>query len=557
MKTSYLLHHLIFLSFKERAQNWALSNDVMSLSYENLAELVLKFSQGLLSNKIKSQERIAIFLEKRFEFVVSCFGSSCAGNIFIPINPILKKDQVHHILKDSGAKVFVSTYDRLIRIHEILDKNLFLELIVVIDFPSQNQEVIDDVKSLAKSLEEKKISFLPWETFICQHVDLKTISENAEFSSRDMIDVDAVSIFYTSGSTGRPKGVTLSHRNMVFGAKNVASYLENNEKDVILAALPLSFDAGFSQLTTAFHSSAKVVLLNYVLPNDILHRVQKEKVTGITAVPPLWIQLSQLNWPASVSDHLRYFANTGGKMPFEILKKLRTHFPKSKPYLMYGLTESFRSTYLPPHEIDRKVNSIGKAIPNAEILILKPDGSRCGPGELGELVHRGALVGLGYWNDPEKTAERYKPLPIAAKVRSQEIVLPEIAVFSGDLVQMDDEGFIYFIGRQDEMIKTSGYRVSPMEIEEVIYNSGWAQEVAVFSVPHPALEQGIISLIKFNSTNQESEEIIRERISNYCKEKLPLFMVPLKFILTTESLLRNQNGKIDRKYYASQYSYEN
>lgn len=557
MKTSYLLHHLIFLSYKEKRQNWALTDEVRSFSYENLAESILKFSQGLLSNGIESQERVAIFLEKRFEFVVSCFGSSCAGNIFIPINPILKKDQVHHILKDSGAKIFVTAYDRFIRIHDILETHLTVEIVVIIDFPSQNQEVIDEVKSLAKLLEEKKISLFSWETFINQNVDLKTIAENPEFSSREMIDADAVSIFYTSGSTGKPKGVTLSHRNMVFGAKNVASYLENNERDVILAVLPLSFDAGFSQLTTAFHSSAKVVLLNYVLPKDILNVVQKEKVTGITAVPPLWIQLCQLNWPTSVSDHLRYFANTGGKMPLEILKKLRAHFPKSKPYLMYGLTESFRSTYLPPHEIDRKANSIGKAIPNAEILILKPDGSRCGPGEPGELVHRGALVGLGYWNDPEKTAERYKPLPLAAKARSQEIILPEMAVFSGDLVQMDDEGFIYFIGRQDEMIKTSGYRVSPMEIEEVIYNSGWAQEVAVFSVPHPALEQGIISLIKINSTNQESEEIIRERICNYCKEKLPLFMVPLKFILTSESLLRNQNGKIDRKHYASLYSYEN
>ena len=217
-------------------------------------------------------------------------------------------------------------------------------------------------------------------------------------------------ILYTSGSTGKPKGVVLSHRNMVAGAKSVASYLENRSDDTLLAALPLSFDAGFSQLTTAFHVGARVVLLNYLLPRDVLKTIEREKVTGLTAVPPLYIQLTQLNWPETITEHLRYFANTGGRMPRETLDALRRHLPKTKPFLMYGLTEAFRSTYLPPAEVDRRPDSIGKAIPNAEILVLREDGSPCAPNEPGELVHRGALVGMGYWNDPEKTAERYKPL---------------------------------------------------------------------------------------------------------------------------------------------------
>ena len=225
-----------------------------------------------------------------------------------------------------------------------------------------------------------------------------------------VIDTDVVGILYTSGSTGKPKGVVLSHRNMVAGAKSVASYLENHAGDTLLAALPLSFDAGFSQLTTAFHVGARVVLLNYLLPRDVLKAIEREKVTGLTAVPPLYIQLTQLNWPESITEHLRYFANTGGRMPRETLDALRRHLPKTKPFLMYGLTEAFRSTYLPPEEVDRRPDSIGKAIPNAEILVLREDGSPCAPNEPGELVHRGALVGMGYWNDPEKTAERYKPL---------------------------------------------------------------------------------------------------------------------------------------------------
>jgi len=183
---------------------------------------------------------------------------------------------------------------------------------------------------------------------------------------------------------------------MVTGAKSVASYLENVADDSLLAALPLSFDAGFSQLTTAFHVGARVILLNYLLPADIRNSVIRERVTGLTGVPPLWIQLSHLEWPADVTDHLRYLANTGGRLPRNTLTTLRRHFPRTRPFLMYGLTEAFRSTYLPPEEVDRRPDSIGRAIPNAEILVLRDDGTSCGPNEPVELVHRGALVGMGY-----------------------------------------------------------------------------------------------------------------------------------------------------------------
>src|SRR6185437_14138750 len=203
---------------------------------------------------------------------------------------------------------------------------------------------------------------------------------------------------------------------------------------------------------------------------------------------PLYIQLAQLDWPDTIGDHLRYFANTGGRMPLDTLTTLRSKVPHAKPFLMYGLTEAFRSTYLPPEEVERRPDSIGKAIPNAEILVLRPDGTRCAPNEPGELVHRGALVGMGYWNDPEKTAGRYRPLP----GREAGLVLPEIAVFSGDTVRMDDEGFLYFVGRRDEMIKTSGYRVSPTEIEESLYGTGRIGEAAAFGVAHPSLGQAVV-----------------------------------------------------------------
>ncbi len=546
MNSDHLLHDLLFLSARKRPQNVALNYDDETLDYKSVATLVLHFSQALTSIGIESQARVAIFLEKRFEFVIACFGASCSGAIFVPINPILKKDQILHILKDSGAKVFVTSMDRYQALSNELKIATAVEHVILVndDEPSEELGRTSDLKPEV----EKKPTVWGWKRLL----KLALVKQEPA-ESRAIVDNDAVSILYTSGSTGPPKGVVLSHRNMVVGARSVSSYLENNESDRLLAVLPLSFDAGFSQLTTAFHVGARVILLNYLRPNDILKLTVKEKITGITAVPPLWIQMSGLSWPLETTEHLRYIANTGGRMPFETLSKLRKYFPKTKTYLMYGLTEAFRSTYLPPDQVDRRPDSIGKAIPNAEILILNSKGERCKPHEPGELVHRGALVSMGYWKDLEKTAERFKLIPFSAKARPEEIMIPEIGVFSGDMVKMDEEGFIFFIGRNDEMIKTSGYRVSPTEVEEVIYNSGHAVEVAVFGVPHPTLGQAIIACIVPETPSNFPEDELRKQILLYCGLKLPTHMVPAVVVVSPTSLPRNQNGKIDRKRVGQDY----
>ena len=520
--TPSLLHDLIETHANAFAGRIALTYGEMSCDYQGLATSVGAFRSGVLSLGLARAERVAVYLEKRFETVIACFGAAAAGGVFVPVNPLLKPEQVAYILRDCNVRVLVTSGERLALLRGALSSCPDLRHVLLVGNTPSGVPVAG-------------VHAARWEEALAA----------PERAGHRVIDTDIAAILYTSGSTGRPKGVVLSHRNMLAGAKSVAQYLANSPDDTLLAALPLSFDAGFSQLTTAFHVGARVVLINYLLPRDVINALVKEKVTGFTAVPPLWIQLSQLKWPATISEHLRYIANTGGRMPRETLAALRKALPKTKPFLMYGLTEAFRSTYLPPEEIDRRPDSIGKAIPNAEILVLREDGTPCGPNEPGELVHRGALVGMGYWNDPEKTAERYKPLPN----REPGLVLPEIAVFSGDYVRRDEDGFLYFVGRRDEMIKTSGYRVSPTEIEEVLYGTQLVGEAVAFGVTHPTLGQAIVVV----ATPKDGVALDAERLLAKCRDDLPAYMVPAKVDIRQAPLPRNPNGKIDRRVLASEF----
>ena len=440
--------------------------------------------------------------------------------MFVPVNPLLKPAQVGYILRDCGVRVLVTTGERLRSLQEALGQCPDLAHVVVVGDA--------DVGAPAGG-----VGLHRW-------ADLLAAAPKA---GHRVIDSDIAAILYTSGSTGSPKGVVLSHRNMVAGAKSVASYLENCSEDVLLAALPLSFDAGFSQLTTAFHSGASVVLLDYLLPKDVVQAVAGHAVTGLTAVPPLWIQLTQVSWPDGAGDRLRYIANTGGRMPQDTLGRLRALLPRARPFLMYGLTEAFRATYLPPEEVDGRPDSIGKAIPNSEILVVREDGSLCDVDEPGELVQRGALVAQGYWNDVARTAERFRPLP----GREPGLALPEIAVFSGDTVRRDAEGFLYFVGRRDEMIKSSGYRISPTEVEEAVYATGLISECAAFGVPHATLGE-VVALVVAAPAGATLD---LQALKKSCRERLPAYMMPAVFDVRDGPLARNANGKIDRKSLAA------
>ena len=496
------------------------------MSYMQLDAGVSSLAAGLVALGLSRCDRVGIYLEKRLEAVVSSFGIPAAGGVFVPINPLLKAEQVTFIARDCDLRVLVTSPERLAVLAPALAQCPALRHVVVTAMPANPITL------------PPAVTLVTWQDLL----------DFPSCPSHRVIDSDIAAILYTSGSTGTPKGVVLSHRNLVAGAKSVASYLENNAQDTLLAALPLSFDAGFSQLTTAFHAGARVVLLNYLMPRDVLKAMVREKVTGITAVPPLFIQLAQLDWPAEIDQHLRYFANTGGRMPRDTLATLRAKAPSAKPFLMYGLTEAFRSTYLPPEEVDRRPDSIGKAIPNAEILVLRDDGTACAPDEPGELVHRGALVGLGYWNDAEKTAERYRPLPVGVGGREAGLQLPEYAVYSGDTVRCDAEGFLYFIGRRDEMIKTSGYRVSPTEVEELIYASQQVGECVAFGVDHAVLGQAI-QVIATPTAGADALDVTA--LLADCRRRMPTYMVPAAIEAMQGPLPRNPNGKIDRKLLAT------
>jgi acyl-CoA ligase (AMP-forming) (exosortase A-associated) len=512
---NHLIHDSIFDSAARTPDAEALVYGAQRCTYHTLASQVTAMAALLLARGLQPGERVAVYMEKRIENVAAMFGAAAAGCVFVPVNPLLKPDQVAYILADCSVRLLVTTPERLAQLAPVLAACPALQAVLVT---------------------EGALASTPAGTSGPQVLEWNALqAPPAGHLPHRRIDTDMAAILYTSGSTGAPKGVVLSHRNMVAGAASVADYLGMTASDRLLAVLPLSFDYGLSQLTTAFLRGASVVLMNYLFPKDIVAAVREHRITGLAAVPPLWIALARLAWPADTS--LRFITNSGGAMPVVTVEALQQALPHTAIFLMYGLTEAFRSTYLPPSEVARRPGSIGRAIPNAEVLVVRPNGTLCDADEPGELVHRGALVALGYWNDTARTALRFRPAP----GQDPALPLPEMAVWSGDTVRRDAEGFLYFVGRSDEMIKVSGYRISPTEVESVLHASGLVSEVAVFGVDDATLGQAIVAVAVADPGLVDRAALLAE-----CKRRLPAYMVPAQIVLRTEALPRNPNGKIDR-----------
>jgi acyl-CoA ligase (AMP-forming) (exosortase A-associated) len=468
------------------------------LDYAGLEATVGALAAALRARGLAAGDRVATWLPKTRMTSLMPLACARAGLVHVPVNPLLKRSQVGHILADSGARLLVSGKARLATLGEG-------------DLPA----------GCAAAAEEEGAEMLAG-------------ADRLGPSSADPDDLAA--LLYTSGSTGRPKGVMLSHANMWLGAVSVAHYLRLAPADRVLGVLPLSFDYGQNQLLSTWAAGASVVPIEYLAARDVIRAVETHEVTTLAGVPPLWVQLVEAPWPPKAALSLRRLTNSGGRLPVSVVRRLRELFPAADLYLMYGLTEAFRSTYLEPALLDEHPDSIGSAIPFAEVMTSRPDGALCAPGEDGELVHAGPLVAKGYWNDPERTAQRFRPAPPASRYGG-------VAVWSGDRVRRDEAGLLYFVGREDAMIKTSGNRVSPTEVEEAAVASGAATEAVALGVPDDRLGEAIALVVRGEGPD--------EALRNYLRRELPNFMQPAH-IIWREELPRSPNGKLDREQIKSE-----
>jgi acyl-CoA ligase (AMP-forming) (exosortase A-associated) len=511
----FLIHHLLERSAERWPAKEALVDGDQRLSYRDVARFTHGIAIGLRRAGLVRGDRIGICLEPSSAQVLSIFAISESGGISVPINARLFPEQVGHIAKDCGIKGLITTPKRLSSLAGILGQIPSLEFVIL-----TGEGHSRDIGVPVLRLEE-----------FCQLCGPLDWGDEA-------IGMDLATILYTSGSTGGPKGVMLSHANVLAGSRIVSAYLEITAAERILAVLPFSFDAGMNQLMTAFQHGATIVLINFLYAHEVVQMLRREAITGLAGVPTFWSLMAQESstLEEKAPHSLRYITNTGGAMPQAVLKVLRRALPTTKIFLMYGLTEAFRSTFLPPEELDRRPTSIGKAIPDTQIMVLNELGKLCKPGEPGELVHRGPTVSLGYWNRPEDTARTLRANPLLPT----EIGDCERVCYSGDLVKMDEAGFLYFLGRQDTMIKSSGFRISPTEVEEVLFLTGKLRGAAVIGIPDELLGQAIKAFV----VPKDGEMINTQALLTSCGEKMPRYMVP-KVVEVLVELPKTPSGKID------------
>ncbi len=489
-----------------RADHIAVVDGVRRLTYGELQACARRFGTLLTEAGVRRGDRVAIFLPRSVDAVTALFGTWFAGGVAVVINEHLRAQQVNHVLAHSGAGCVVTDSRQLRSLSHPLRGSVTLVNVDQVELP------------------------------------------HAPHAPEPVIGADLALLIYTSGSTGLPKGVMVSHDNLLAGARIVSDYLRLTERDVILSLMPFSFDYGLNQLLTAVWVGGTLVVQRSLFPPDICAALEREEVTGVAAVPTLWLQLTGRQSPFlhRALPRLRYLTNTGGRLPERTVRSIRAAHPHVQVYLMYGLTEAFRSTYLPPDQVDLRPSSIGKAIPNVEICVINEEGRPCAPGEVGELVHRGATVTLGYWRDPDATARVFRPHPLEPFRNGSR----ELVVYSGDLVKMDGDGYLYYVGRRDQLIKSRGFRVSPEEIERCIGSSGLVTNVVAFAEPRDEGDSEIVIAVLPNSPDAFREEALRE----FCNVEMPEYMQPQviwqmdQFPLTTSG--KPDRGRIQEMYRA-------
>lgn len=508
MKFHVAYYDLLGANVPDRADKIAVIDGQRRFTYGELAEMAERLACAMNRLGIGRGDRIVVSLLKSLEEVVAILAIARLGAVIVNVHHQWTLGQLSYVLEDCGARL------------AIVDTRKARELSQLVRLPGRLEHVFVNGACPAK------VNF---------HAMAECNGDHAIAPCR-ALDVDLAAILYTSGSTGKPKGVMLSNHNLIQGARSVAEYLGNTDSDRLISILPFSFDYGLNQLNTMFLVGGTVVLQSVIMPAEIVRTIQRECVTAMAAVPPLWIQMVRyLQASSAAMPSLRYITNSGGKVPMDTLKAMPQVFPGVSVFLMYGLTESFRSTYLPPALFKKKMGAIGQAIPNAEVYVIKPDGI-CGPGEQGELVHRGSLISMGYWGKAEATAAKIRPCP-----QLRHLIGDEKVVYSGDLVRLDDDGVLWFVSRMDTMIKVSGFRISPNEVEEVIHSCGKVASVVAFGVPDDEL--GEVVEVAISGLDGVCPDVLQ--LGDFCRRHMPHYMVPRKYHIWTGQMPKTGSGKID------------
>jgi len=507
-----LLHHWLEHHALQTPDKIALISDGCQYSYREIDTQAARLAAHLQSQSIERGDRVAIFLENCAEAVISIFATLKAGAVFMPVNPQTKVEKLTYLLNDSEARALISHG----AFAEILDQS-------VSQAPSIVSLVVVDPKS-SQELAGRKVQ--AFAAAVAQH--------SIALVAPATIDQDLASIIYTSGSTGEPKGVMVTHLNMVSAATSISTYLGLRNDDIILNVLPIAFDYGLYQLLMSSRVGATVVLQrSLAFPVKVLETMVRERVTVLPGVPTVFSMVLNLSTLASYDlSSLRMVTNTAAALSETQIKQIRLAFPQATLFSMYGLTECKRVSYLPPEQLDTRPMSVGRGMPNEEVWLSDENGVRLPNGRVGELVVRGSNVMRGYWRKPVETAERLKPG-----------VLPgETVLYTGDIFRTDAEGYLYFVGRKDDIIKSRGEKVSPREVENVLYNIAGVLEAAVIGVPDLVLGQAVKAFLVLKPGSEYTErDIIRQ-----CLAQLESFMAP-KYVVFVNALPRTDTGKISKR----------
>jgi acyl-CoA synthetase (AMP-forming)/AMP-acid ligase II len=576
-----LLHDFLTESAGKFPDKTALIFKEQRITYQELDQRANKLAHALIALGVERGARVAIFLDNSPESVIALFGVLKAGAAFIMLNAALKAGKLGNILSQSGAGVLISHRNKRGILDSLAVPASMVKIIIGEDKEQEDkgQEgkgqdnafcpacltwdkvMVDHLHTLDRidrimadppghcppghrpSVQCPSAQYPPGQYSPAQYPPGQY--SPAQYSpvpcppsdlcpERRNIDLDLAAIVYTSGSTGDPKGVMMTHLNMVCAATSITSYLKNTSDDIIMNVLPLSFNYGLYQVLMAVMFGGTVVLeKSFLYPYAVIEKMIREKVTGFPLVPTLAVMILQMESLKSYDfSSLRYITNAGAALPESHIRKLKAVFPQAAIYSMYGLTECTRVSYLPPEELDRRPNSVGKPMPNVEAFIVDEKGNEVGPGVVGELVVRGSNVMRGYWNDPDGTNRVLK----AGRYQGEQIL------YTGDFFRMDEEGYLFFVSRKDDLIKTRGERVSPREVENVLCQIDGVCEAAVIGVPDDLLGQAIKAFILAGQGSSVGEK----EIIAHCMNRLEFFMVP-KYIEFLSEFPRTGTGKIDRK----------